>query len=273
MNAHLLSQIKALYGLTRLPFAKPQDLDDLYESEPFLLALNRLHYLKERRGCGALIGPAGSGKTTLLRRFFDSLPPAAYACAYLAHGSASVSDLYREICWAYDLKAGVRRSDMARNIKERIVHLSSARKIQPLLAVDEAHLLPPAFLEELRFLLNFDHDGTDELTLILVGQPHLLGTLRLAVNEALAQRIFLKIVLKPLERSHVGEYLEHRLRSAGRTAALFVPEAVEAIARAAQGAPRLVDAVAEHALMIAAERKLHSIDAEIVDLAVAQAFP
>jgi type II secretory pathway predicted ATPase ExeA len=60
---------------------------------------------------------------------------------------------------------------------------------------------------------------------------------------------------------------------AGRTAKLFLPDAVEALARAARGIPRLIDRVAEQSLLIALRSSRKEIDAEIVTEAIDEVEP
>ena len=120
---------------------------------------------------------------------------------------------------------------------------------------------------------SYDRDGVDDLTLVLAGHPQFESNLRLAVHEAFAQRIVLRIRLRSLHPEEVEAYLTFRLEAAGRTAKLFLPDAVEAIAKAARGVPRLVDRVAEHGLLIALKRKAKEIDAEIVTEAIEEVDP
>jgi type II secretory pathway predicted ATPase ExeA len=133
--------------------------------------------------------------------------------------------------------------------------------------------LPRNFLDELRLLTSFDEDGRDDLTLILAGHPQLESNLRLAVNEALAQRIVIRIRLRSLHPEEVEAYLTLRLELAGRTAKLFLPDAVEAMARAARGIPRVIDRIAEHSLLLALRNKKTEIDAEIVTEAIDEVDP
>src|SRR5690606_8662203 len=139
---------------------------------------------------------------------------------------------------------------------------------QPILIVDDAHLLPTHVLDDLRLLTSFDQDSRDELTMILAGHPQLESNLRLAINEALAQRIVLRVRIRSLHPGEVEGYLIFRLELAGRSAKLFLPDAAEAIGRAARGIPRLVDRLAEHSMLIALRGKRSEIDAEVVTEAI-----
>jgi type II secretory pathway predicted ATPase ExeA len=137
-----------------------------------------------------------------------------------------------------------------------------------VLVIDEAHLLPTRFLEELRILTNFAIDARDGLTLVLAGHPQFETNLRLAVNEAFAQRVVMRVRLSSLSRDDVERYVLHRLERAGRTARLFLPDALEALTKASRGVPRLIDRLGEHALLIALRDKKKEIDADVVTQAL-----
>ncbi len=182
-------------------------------------------------------------------------------------------DLFREIARGFAIEPRYRKAGVLREVKERIEKLSHGQKIQPVLIVDDAHLLPTHVLDDLRLLTNFETDSRDELTLVLCGHPQLESNLRLAINEAIAQRIVMRVRLRSLHTDEVRQYLEHRLQVAGRTAPLFLPEATEAIARAARGIPRLVDRLAEHSLLVALRGKRKEIDADVVTEAIDEVAP
>ena len=67
-----------------------------------------------------------------------------------------------------------------------------------MLVVDEAHLLAPDQLEELRLLTNADMDASSPFALVLVGQPTLRQRLRLGAFAALDQRVALRYALPPM---------------------------------------------------------------------------
>jgi general secretion pathway protein A len=267
------TRLKSVFGFKNLPFAKDGDADRFFETEAFLQAKDRLRYLVDRRGIGVIFGAPGTGKSTLLRAFLDGLGRTSHAVAYVSHTTCAVLDLYREIARSFQLEPRFRKADVVADLKGRIQKLSRGKKVRPVLVLDDAHLLPADFLDELRLLTSYDRDGVDDLTLVLAGHPQFESNLRLAVHEAFAQRIVLRIRLRSLHPEEVEAYLTFRLEAAGRTAKLFLPDAVEAIAKAARGVPRLIDRVAEHGLLIALKRKAKEIDAEIVTEAIEEVDP
>lgn len=263
-RARLETRVRAAFGLKTLPFAKDKDDEALFLTPPVEQALDRLRYLADRCGIGALFGAPGTGKSTLLRAFLASLGKTTHHVCYVTHTTCAILDLYREIARGLDLSPRFRKADVLAQIKERVLHLSRTKKIRPVLVIDEGHLLPTGFLDEIRILASFDKDGADDLTLVLAGHAQLENTLRLAVNEALAQRVVIRIRIRSLSPQEVEAYLLFRLERAGRTAKLFLPDAMEAIAKASRGVPRLVDRLAEHSLLIALKAGRKEIDAETV---------
>ena len=267
------TKLRSTFGMKRIPFSKDLEPDELFVTEFFTQSLDRLRYLVDRRGIGAVFGAPGTGKSTLLRAFLGGLGKAAYSVCYVSHSTCAVLDLFREIARGFAIEPRYRKADVIREIKERVLKLARGQKVQPLLIVDDAHLLPTHVLDDLRLLTNFDADSRDDLTMVLCGHPQLEANLRLAINEALAQRIELRVRLRSLHPEEVDGYLRFRLELAGRTAKLFLPEASEAIARAARGIPRLVDRLAEHCLLIALRNKRTEIDAEVVTEAIDEVDP
>ncbi len=267
------TKLRSTFGLKRIPFSKDLEPDELFPTEAFTQALDRLRYLVDRRGIGAVFGAPGTGKSTLLRAFLGGLGKAAYSVCYVSHSSCAVLDLFREIARGFAIEPRYRKADVIREVKERILKLSRGQKVQPVLVVDDAHLLPTHVLDDLRLLTSFDADSRDDLTVVLCGHPQLEANLRLAINEALSQRIVQRVRLRSLHPEEVDAYLRFRLELAGRSAKLFLPEASEAIARAARGIPRLIDRLAEHALLLALRGKRTEIDTELVTAAIDEVDP
>lgn len=269
----LMTRVRSVFGFTHQPFAKGLEADQLFRTDLFNQALDRLRYLCDRRGTGTVFGVPGTGKSTLLHSFLGSLGKTTHAICYVAFSSCSVIDLYRQIARGLQLEPRFRKADLADDIKERVLKLSRTQKLTVLVIVDDAHLMTSNVLDDLRLLTSFDGDSRDDLTLILAGQPQLESQLRLAVNEALAQRIVLKVRLRSLHPEEVSAYLAHRLEVAGRTAPLFETDAVEAIAKGSRGIPRLIDRLAEHSLLLALRDNKKEIDTDIVTEAIDEVEP
>ncbi len=139
-----------------------------------------------------------------------------------------------------------------------------------VLIVDEAHLLEPAQLEELRLLTNADMDSASAFAGILVGQPTLNRQLRMGAFAALDQRIATRFTIKPMDLAESLEYLKHHLALAGRDEPLFADDAVSRLHRVANGLPRQLNNAATAALIAAAADNKDLVDDACAKKAVAE---
>jgi len=138
--------------------------------------------------------------------------------------------------------------------------------------VDEAHLLTPDLLEEIRLLSNADTYQEKLLQIVLCGQPELLGLLRKPELRALRQRVASSCVLRPLSLPEVRSYIAERLHSAGfrGTASPFPLPALEEIVRLTEGVPRILNLLCDACLTIGCKAHRPVIDLGIVAEAAAE---
>jgi hypothetical protein len=101
--------------------------------------------------------------------------------------------------------------------------------------VDEAHLLDPAQLEELRLLTNAEMDSASPFAGILAGQPTLNRQLRMGMFAAPGQRIATRFTIKPMDLAESAAYLRHHLALAGREEPLPADDAIARLHRVASG--------------------------------------
>jgi type II secretory pathway predicted ATPase ExeA len=144
-------------------------------------------------------------------------------------------------------------------------HLRGGRTI---LIVDEAQNLGLEALEELRMLSNINADRDQFLQIILVGQPQLKDLLRSPELLQFAQRVSSDFHLKPLNTSEVKEYINYRLRAAGRQEQLFTDEACRAIAHASQGIPRTINILCDTALVYGYASSADYVTADLIAMVI-----
>lgn len=126
--------------------------------------------------------------------------------------------------------------------------------LNPVVIVDEAHLLDKEMFEEIRFLLNFKMDSQSPLTLILVGQTEIWEKLRKQAYLAVVQRLDLRCHLAYLDEANTKAYILHHLRYAGSASDIFSDDAVREIFRYSSGSPRLINKACIHCLMYGEQR-------------------
>jgi transposase InsO family protein len=140
----------------------------------------------------------------------------------------------------------------------------------PVLVVDEAHLLDNQQLEAIRLLTNHDMDAGSPFAVVLVGQPTLRHRLRLGVLAALDQRIAVRYQIGRMSTADTADYIRHHCKIAGRSDTLFSDDAIALIHNASRGHPRAVNNLALHALTAAFAADHAIVDEKAARIAIAE---
>jgi type II secretory pathway predicted ATPase ExeA len=210
----------------------------------------RLTYLLRETGIGLVTGEVGSGKSTALRAFAEGLDPNRYLVLYLANPALGMTGVYRDMATNLGLSPAFFKPQMVAQIRQALQDLYLQKRRAPVILFDEAHLLGPAMLEELRLLLNHHMDAESLATLVLVGHSELRRKLRLSIHEALFQRLAVRYHLGPLDLEETAAYIKHHVRVAGYTGGqLFSDDFVTKAFDYTKGIPRKLNVVCIHALM------------------------
>uniref|UniRef100_A0A7C4LQX9 AAA family ATPase n=1 Tax=Schlesneria paludicola TaxID=360056 RepID=A0A7C4LQX9_9PLAN len=241
------------FSLRRRPFAATPDPACWYHSGPFRAALDELLICVERgEGINVLVAPPGTGKTLLCERLIRDLGQ-EFVPAFLRHVTFAtrrsfLQALLAELNEPFDKQTDQElRLNVVTWLKD-LHHLG--RKLA--LVVDEAHLLAEAVLDELRILADYAQDGQSVVRLVLSGQLSLEEKLALPGVQPLNQRIRSYVILPLLTAAESADYVDFRVTWAGgRTAELFTSEALTLICRAADGIPRCLNQLCDHALLSA----------------------
>ncbi len=130
-----------------------------------------------------------------------------------------------------------------------------------VLLVDEAHTLPLRLLEELRLNTNLVRNGQPRVRLVLAGGMALEERLTSPKLEAFHQRVTARCYLQAFDRAETTEYIRAAFIWAGsQPERVFTHDAYEAVHRATDGIPRLVNQVCDHALVLACAAGVHKLD-------------
>ncbi|MEX2204895.1 MAG: AAA family ATPase [Myxococcota bacterium] len=253
------------YGLREKPFSLAPDPRYLFLSASHREALAHLLYgIEEGEGFIEVIGQVGTGKTTLCRTLLGRIGHDA-EIAYIFNPSPSEVELLSAINREFGLPTAVRtRTELLDSLNHFLLEKNAAGR-RVLLVIDEAQNLDPSVLEQVRLLSNLETDRAKLLQIVLIGQPELEENLARTDLRQLRQRITVRWSLRPLSRPEVGEYLEHRLNVAGAAdPKLFTPGAVRAMTRISRGVPRLINAVADRALLAAYTEGSRKVEAKLV---------
>ncbi|WP_407306387.1 ExeA family protein [Desulfosporosinus sp. SB140] len=255
---------ESFYGLSCAPFSRDIPTDELYESAVLEETLGRLEYAAERRWFAVITGDCGTGKTTTIRRYAQTLDPSRFKVLYLSDSKLTPRHFYKGLLEQLGHEAKFYRGDAKRQLHREIELMRGIHHQQPVVVVDEAHLLDREMLEEVRFLLNMKMDAQSPMALILVGQSELWDRLQLQAYAAICQRIDLQCKLTHYDRAEVEAYIKRHLDYAGAKHAIFSDQAMDDIYRYSTGAARLVNKVCTHCLMYVAQNGHRIIDDRMV---------
>ncbi len=258
------------FNLKGYPFRATTEPDLIYESAGLRDALNHFTYaIDSGESFVLLTGEVGCGKTTAVQAFQQRLD-GDVLMATISHATLDVDEMLHDVAVRFGISVdpGITKPRLVAHLK----NLWRRRKesgSSSLLVLDEAQLLKPALLEELRLLSNLEHGGARLIHVFLVGQPEIEDRLRQPELRPLRQRISLRYKLKPLDFEETRRYLIHRLVAAGAVSPsdLFTSAAVLALHHLSQGLPREINVIAGHAMLNAYVDGAQHVEAEHVQLA------
>ena len=251
---------EAFYGLSHTPFSRDIPTQELYHSLTLEETLGRLHYAAKRQLFCVVTGDSGTGKTTTIRRFTDTLDASRFQVLYLSDSKLTPRHFYKGLLEQLGHEAKFYRGDAKRQLHRQIELMRAVHHLQPVVIIDEAHLLDREMLEEIRFLLNFKMDAESPMALVLSGQSEQWDRLVLQSYAAIRQHIDLQCKLPHYDRSQVGEYIKRHLAYVGTEHEIFSDKAVDEIYRFSGGAARLINKVCTHCLLYGAQLGHRIID-------------
>ena len=254
------------YHLSAEPFQVTPNPEFLYRSPSHREALATITYAVEQgKGFMALVGEVGLGKTTLLQAFLQERKGIREKVIYLFNSRFSYGGLLRALARELDLKVASEDPEGLLNHIYQALIREYARGNNVILLIDEAQGLQEETLEGLRLISNLETPTEKLLQIILVGQPELAAKLDRYELRQLKQRIAVQAVLSPLTREESREYLRFRLEKAGgRAEDIFTPLALEKIVRRARGIPRVLNIVADNALVTGFGYQRRPVTAKVV---------
>ncbi|MBN1852825.1 MAG: AAA family ATPase [Pirellulales bacterium] len=248
------------------PFKAAPDVARYFPAGAIDEARQRIALCLERGdGLALVIGPPGTGKTLLLAVIAETyrermdvvFVPGATFCTRRA--------LLQMILHRAGLPyANLQEGELRLALLDRLQRSDDdCRRL--LLLMDEAQGLPLKLLEELRMLTNVTRQGSPSVQIVLAGPARLDERLAGPQLELLQHRVAARCYLEPFDCHETKQYIRSQLTASGAKEALFGEEAMEAVYRATDGVPRLINQLCDHALLLTAIAEQDSVSGEIVD--------
>ncbi|WP_459903929.1 ExeA family protein, partial [Desulfosarcina cetonica] len=223
-------------------------------------ALARLKFFEQQGALALIIGQTGLGKSSLLRLFIHELPHNRYHPIYLHLTPIQANAFLRLMVTKLGEKPKMGKDRMLLQILDRIKQNEKCT----LLIIDEAHLIDPQTLTDLRLLIS-SIDEQISLKIVLCGQDSIRDILKRASHTDLAHRINMHFALHALSKGQSGAYIDNRMTLAGGNTKIFETEAKNLIHDYTGGVPRQINNVATACLIHAASRNLKKINDALVN--------
>jgi general secretion pathway protein A len=259
------------YGLKQEPFRLTPDPRFLHLAEPHRNTLRAMvEGVAGRKGLQISIGPIGTGKTTLLYCLQHILSHEAtrerpLRSAFVVNPTLTADELFEALFDELEIHAAAPTKPARLRALHELLLTSHKNNSAVIVIIDEAHLMPPELIEEVRLLMNLDNYPVNVLQIILCGQPELLPLLMKPELAALKQRVSVVTKLRPLTLVETRAYIAERLHVAGlRGEGPFTTPALEEIHRLTGGVPRLINSICDHTLELGFRRQTKRVAADLV---------
>ncbi len=259
---------ESFFGLKETPFNVTPDPRFMYLSKHHQDALSSLLYgIQTRRGFFQLSGEIGAGKTTLCRMLLGKMAEGKVHTSLVINPKLSEFELLQCIVEDFGIQPkGKKKKNYFDALNAFLVE--EARKgYNAVVIIDEAQLLTPRALEAVRLLSNFETTTAKLLQIVLAGQPELKELLNREGLEQLRQRITIRCHLPELSREETGNYIEHRMLVAGARGNFFTSGALDMIYQLSSGIPRIINVLADRALLTAYTQNIRLVEAAMVEYA------
>lgn len=237
-------------GLREVPFAPSPDPRFFYIDPGRVEQLKNIEQWAQDHDLVLLVtGPVGSGKTSFLQHLAHQVPANWELGRLVADPLFDTTVLWPQLSAAF----AAQEAPPAGSAPHEAVYVQlaaiQARGARAVLAIDDAHLLPPETLEALAHLADAEAAEGKLLRLILFADPVLEERLTRPAYKVFRRRITHNLGLPALDAEQSAAYLAHRLRVAGYQGELpFSESGLKRLQRRAGGLPGRLNALADASL-------------------------
>ena len=253
------------FGMRRPPFGPPLDPLEIFDCEQYSLLNERLASATEHAGRLVVIcGVDGSGKTTLLNRHVANLPEDT-AYARFDETCKTGKQFYFEFLkqLGFDEISGT-LNEFRNIIREFLIYQGKAGN-PVLLLVDNAHLVKPSVLEQLRWISATKIKERGVLSMVLAGNSDLPRIMKSPAMRSLKVDHRVDFNIRAYTESETEAYVWHCLSaSGGADVAKFSNDARAMIYRYTGGIPGQINALCNATLAEACARENRVIDDKLI---------
>jgi general secretion pathway protein A len=260
---------RSFLGLKDNPFKHGFDRACLFMGRHHEEALAHLRYaVAEREGFAVITGAHGAGKSTVCRAFVEFLASEA-SVAFLAGPIKSPRDLLQRINRCFGLPAQAPTPlELTQTLNLFLMRQRvSGRKV--VLFIDDAQLLSPEVLEQVRLISNLETNRDKLIQIVLIGTPELMQMLSSRQLRQMGQRVSVFYDIGPLTADETAAYIHHRLSVAASDAPIrFSAAAIRHIFKHTQGRPGRINRIGGSILAAAGQARQKEITGAVAQAVI-----
>lgn len=243
----------AHFGLREHPFTLTPNTNQYFPIDKHVEIIQSIQFgIARNTGILKVVGDVGTGKTMLCRLLLRKLVASNDAVAYLNAPQVDPDSLVTMVCTEFGLETGS-RPQMLQGLNTFLLEQHAVGR-NAVLIVDEAQALGPAGLEAVRLLSNLETERNKLLQIVLFGQSELDELLLRPELRQINQRIGFSFATGPLSVAEAVHYIQHRVKVSrvdGVDFPVFTPGAMELLSQSASFVPRIINILADKALLVA----------------------
>ena len=266
----MIEKLQAHYGFSRMPFGRNLAPGMLHRHASHNEAVARISWCISERAIGVITGEVEAGKTVSVRTVLAGLDPSRHTVVYLPNPMIGIRGICEEILATFGQPPSP-PGIPAVHPDQQGPH-GRTRRTRPDPRPGPGRRTPARLRAAGRPSGCSPTPRWTRLPLacLLVGQPTLRRTMKLAVLAALEQRTALRFAMPPMTTAETTSYVNHHLNLAGRPDQLFTEDALNLIHTTSRGYPRAVNNLALQSLVAAFAASKNLVDETATRSAVSE---
>jgi len=253
--------IRAFYGISDNPFST-RHLKLLPQQQEIHDTL-RVHC--QQGGLCLVVGNPGTGKS-VIKESLEQGSDKKQLVASVARTLHTYTNTVKILCEAFRIDFEGSSFKCERRLIEEAVNLNRTGKMLATI-IDDAHLMEIDTLRRLRLLFE---DFPKNYNLIPIGQPGLLSSLALNVNQDLKSRVTYSVITRRLNPDDMQRFILAELDRIGLGHNTFTQAALDLIVRSADGVLRKTRNLCLGCMLEAVRANEKTIDIEAVNRVLIQ---
>lgn len=221
--------IRAFYGIEKNPFS--HEHITLLPHQQEVYDILKVH--NSQGGFCLLMGLPGTGKT-IIKEFIQNNADKHSTVVSVGRTLHTYTNTIKILCQAFAIDYNHCSFTCEKHLIDEAHSLKRQGK-SLIIIIDEAHLMEIDTLRRLRLLFE---DFPKNHNVILVGQPPLLNSINLSVNQDIKSRITYSTIMKRLNPDNMREFILAQLDRIKLGHNTFTEDALELIVRSSDGVLR-----------------------------------